>query len=163
MNDCSDSNASPDGILCKLLKAVSHFIICPFNVANQQSLYAGKFPTMWKKAVDIPLYKGRGDCSAASSYRPVNLCPCLSKLLEKIIQKQFTAYSQQYDLLSNAQYGFIPGQSTIINVLSCDAVIANAILEGHAYDIISFDFKSTCDKIPNRVVIAALVAKGVFM
>ena len=102
LNDCSDSNASPDGISYKLLKAVSHFIIRPLNVVYQQLLYAGKFPTMWKKTVIIPQYKGRGDRSAALSCRPINLCPYRGKLLEKIIQKQFTTYSSMiYSAMRN--------------------------------------------------------------
>ena len=35
LTDCLDSNASPDGISYKLLKAVSYFIIRPLNVVYQ--------------------------------------------------------------------------------------------------------------------------------
>ena len=47
-------------------------------------------------------------------------------------------------------------------MLSCDAVIANAILEGYAYEITSFDFKSAFDKVPNHIVIEALATEGVY-
>ncbi len=56
----------------------------------------------------------------------------------------------------------MPGKSTITNVLSCDTIIANAILDGHEYDTISFDFKPAYDKVPHRVIIEALTLKGVY-
>ena len=84
-------------------------------------------------------------------------------LFEKLIW-QFTIYLglQQYDILSNVQHGFVLGKSTITNVLSSDAVIASTILKEHAYDIISFDFKSAFDKVPHRVVIEALAVSVVY-
>jgi hypothetical protein len=159
--NCSASSSSPDGISFKLLKAISQFIIRPLNIIFQQSLYAGKFPTSWKHAVIIPIYKGKGDRKSPSSYRPISLCPCLGKLFEKVVQTQLTAYLKQNNLLNTAQHGFIAGRSTMTNILSCDAVIADAILSRHAYDIISFDFKAAFDKVTHLNVIEALAEKGV--
>ena len=63
--------------------------------------------------------------------------------------------------MSSAQHGFTICKSTVTNILSCDAVIASTIMEGHAYGIISFDFKAAFDKVPHKAVIEALAAKGV--
>jgi Reverse transcriptase (RNA-dependent DNA polymerase) len=127
----------------------------------QQSLGAGKFPTAWKHAVVIPLYKGRGDRSQPSAYRPISLCSCMGKLLEKIVQAQLTSYLHLNNHLSAAQHGFMPGKSTVTNMVSCDAVIADIVQAGHCYDKISFDFQAAFDKAPHSCVLNALVEKGI--
>jgi hypothetical protein len=161
LTSCSTSNSSPDGISYNLIKQYCYFIIRPLNIVFQQSLAAGKFPSVWKHATIIPLYKGRGDSSSPSSYRPISMCSCLGKLLEKVVQSQLTKYLQSNDLLSTAQHGFISGRSTVTNILSCDAAIADITLLGHAYDSFSFDFKAAFDKAPHRFVVQALADKGI--
>ena len=52
------------------------------------------------------------------------------------------------DLLLPEQHGFMPGRSTLSNLLSCDAVIADLVAGSHCYDIISFDFLKAFDKAP---------------
>ena len=89
------------------------------------------------------------------------MCSCLGKLLEKVVQSQLTIYLQPNNLLSTAQLGFTAGRSTVTNILSCDAVIADATLSVHAYDIFSFDFKAAFDNAPHSFVIQALADKGI--
>ena len=127
----------------------------------QQSLYSGKFPDVWKHSVIIPLYKGRGERSSPASYRPISLCSCIGKILEKLVHNQLTCYLTQSNSISKAQHGFVPGRSTVTNLLSCDAAIADILSANHAYDIVTFDFKAAFDKAPHRHVIQALAQNGI--
>ena len=65
------------------------------------------------------------------------------------------AYLNSNDLLSKYQHGFTVGRSTVTNIISCNAVIADITMARHAYDIMSFDFKAAIDKAPHNVVIEA--------
>ena len=49
------------------------------------SLETQKFPTLWKMARIVPIYKGKGGQTKLTSYRPVALLPSLSKVLESIM------------------------------------------------------------------------------
>ena len=158
---CPNSNSSPDGISYLLLKTISGLIIQPMNIIYQQSLFAGIFPSAWKRAVVIPLYKGRGDRKATSSYRPISLCPCLGKLLEKVVNKQLSAYLSDNDLLHPAQHGFLAGRSTVTNMLTADLHIADAISAGHPYDLLTFDFKKAFDRASHFAVISSLAKLGI--
>ena len=60
LKSCNNSSSSPDGISFKLLKGVMLRIIRSLNIIYQQSLNQGIFTHIWKHAVVIPLYKGRG-------------------------------------------------------------------------------------------------------
>jgi hypothetical protein len=128
----------------------------PLTKIYQQSLAQGKFPSVWKNANVIPLYKGKGDSSLPSSYRPISLCICLGKLLEKVVVEQLTKQINNVRPLSRSQYGFRSGRSTVGNLLACDAVITNYVDKGAPYDIISFDFKRAFDKVPHHLLLRSL-------
>ena len=87
LTSCPNSYSSPDGISFKLLKLIAQFIFRPLNIVFQHSLLQGIFPHIWKHAIISPLYRGYGDPSIPASYRPISLCTCLGKLLEKIVYK----------------------------------------------------------------------------
>ena len=69
-------------LICYFKKIASYFVN-PLLVTFQQSLYQGVFLERWKRANVIPLNKGKGERSNVSSYRPISLCSCFGKLLEK--------------------------------------------------------------------------------
>ena len=52
----------------------------------------------------------------------------------------------------------MPRRSTLSNLLSSDAVIADLVAGGHCYDIISFNFLKAFDKAPHSHVIRELAA-----
>ena len=81
--------------------------------------------------------------------------------MEKLVHSQFFAYLKTNDLLLPEQHGFMPGRSTLSNLLSYDAVIADLVAGGHCYDIISFDFLKAFDKAPHLHVIRELSALGI--
>jgi hypothetical protein len=72
----------PDIISNKMLIAVKVQISKPLCMLLNKSLHQNIFPTDWKLAHVIPLFKA-GDKSFPSNYRPVSLFSCVSKLLEK--------------------------------------------------------------------------------
>ena len=138
---CLNLNSSPDGISFKLLKIISGKILQPLYIIYQHSFYEGIFPHAWKHAVVLPLFKGRGSRNDASFYLPISLCPCLGKLLEKIVNTQRTIFLTDHNALDQSQHSFTSGRLTITNMLHFDATIAVILSKNHAYDVISVDFK----------------------
>jgi hypothetical protein len=51
------------------------------------SISSGIFPEVWKSARVIPIHK-KGDKTDIGNYRPIAILSPLSKVLEKIIQKE---------------------------------------------------------------------------
>ena len=158
---CSNSDSSPDEISYRVLISISQFIIRLLTIFFRLSISTGVFPKVWKYAVVLPLYKGKCDRTVTTSYRPISLCSCIGKLLEKIMQTQLMNYLDRNNKLCKRQHGFFRGRSTVTNTLACDATIADVILTGHAYDLFSFDFKAAFDKVPHRYVIEALAGTGI--
>ena len=50
------------------------------------------FPTTWKHAKVLPLCKGEDDATVSSSYKPISLCSCHGKLLERIFKGQLVSF-----------------------------------------------------------------------
>jgi hypothetical protein len=76
----------------------------PLCMLFNESLHQNIFPTDWKLAHVIPLFKA-GDKSFPSNYRPVSLLSCVSNLLEKIVFKHIFNHLQGNKLLCKFQSG----------------------------------------------------------
>ena len=126
--------------------------VCSFNwiLFSNILFYDGIFPKIWKHAIVPPLYKGKGSRSEPGSYRPISLCSCLGKVLERVVHKQLVQFLSDRKLLSQAQHGFIAGRSTVTNMLTFDKYIGGYLMSKHPYNVISLDFqKKAFDKAPH--------------
>ena len=47
-----------------------------------------------------------------ANYRPISLLPVISKVFEKLIDKQLKLFMQDHNILNNAQHGFRKKKST---------------------------------------------------
>lgn len=77
------------------------------NLARDQS-----FPRVWKEASVILIWKGK-DTDKASSFRPICLISVIGKLYEKMIKNRLERDLENKGGLSQNQYGFRKGRSTI--------------------------------------------------
>ena len=87
-----------------------------FTKLVSRSFALGKYPSQWKLANVIPLYK-KENRQLKINYRPVSLLPCLSKLCEKVIFKRLYDYLKEIGFLYRFQSGFRPGDSTVNQLL----------------------------------------------
>ncbi len=55
----------------------------------------------------------KGDRSNPSSYCPIALISCLSKAFETILNRKFLKHLSSFNLLSDHQYGFRKGRSSV--------------------------------------------------
>ena len=101
----------PDIISNRMLVSVKEEISKPLCSLFNKSLREKVFPSDWKIAHVIPLFKN-GDKSLLSNYIPISLLSCVSKVLEKIIFKHVFNHLLENKLLYKFQSGFIPGHST---------------------------------------------------
>ncbi|GBP17317.1 Nuclear pore complex protein Nup205 [Eumeta japonica] len=72
----------------------------------------GVFPDLMKDSKVISLFKG-GSASSPNNFRPISILPSLSKIFEKLIIKQLLVHFYTNKLMSNKQFGFTRGRSTI--------------------------------------------------
>ena len=87
----TDSDIGFDGISSKFLEKYKHIFVC--------LLQSGIFHDSLKKAEVCPIYKGV-ERNRINDYRPISILPCLSKILEGIVNVRLTKYLDMRNFLS---------------------------------------------------------------
>ena len=84
------------------------FILTPFilNIINI-SLHSGIVPSSLKYAIIKPILKKPGlDIECLSNYRPISQLPFISKILERIVSKQYINYLNANSLFDTRQSAY---------------------------------------------------------
>ena len=108
--------ARSDELAAFFIKIAAPIIASPLTDIFNLSLQMAEIPTDWKEATVLPLFKG-GDQADPNSYRPISILPCVSKVFEKLVNKQLTGYLDLYGILSGLQSGFRTGHSCVTATL----------------------------------------------
>lgn len=93
----------PTSLLFKEADIVAPHIVKLVNM----SLSTGSVPSFLKQAAISPVLKNPNlDPTEPSNYRPISKLPFLSKVMEKVVAEQLTAFVSNKDLLDKFQSGF---------------------------------------------------------
>ena len=99
--------AGHDGICSKELKVVADKIAWQLATLFNESLETGEIPSDFKVGNIIPIFKsGKKDVTAPENYRGISLTPLVSKVLERIVFDEVSAFLSNRKLLSKFQFGF---------------------------------------------------------
>ena len=96
-----------DGLSTKILKMAAPAISSSLAKLINYCIDNGCFPSAWKLAKVIPIYKGKGSKLNMSNYRPISaVLPLLSKIFERHIHTALYNHLKDNILLYNLQSGF---------------------------------------------------------
>lgn len=109
-------------------------------------LNSGHFPDDWSKAVIIPVFK-KGDRSNPSDYRGISLISCLCKLFTSILNTRLLKWIDDNDILTDAQFGFRHGMSTVDAIFSLYSIIQKTFLKKKRLYCCFVDFKKAFDTV----------------
>ena len=104
------------------------------------SIVTKAFPKPWKHSIIIPIYKSIGDIEEPTNFRPINLLPILSKILEKVISTQLTEYLENNNLLNESQYAYSNNSSTEQALVNVTEQIYKSIDKGKISLLVLLDF-----------------------
>ena len=90
------------------------------------SIVTNVFPKSWKHSIIIPIHKS-GDIEVPTNFRPINLLPILSKILEKVISTQLTMYLENNNLVNESQYAYRNNRSTEQSLVNVTEQIYNLL------------------------------------
>ena len=118
-----------DEISPRFLKEGREYLSRPLCRMFNLSLQFCKFPSLWKKANIIPLHK-KDDRDICGNYRPVSLLSANSKVFERIVFKYVFNFFKENFLISIWQSGFLPGSSTITQLIEIYHKFCQAVSDG---------------------------------
>ena len=148
----SKTSSGIDFISSKLLKSSVNVISAPLTWIINNSLESGIFPSCWKISKCIPLFKNKGKRTDKTKYRPVSLLLSVSKVIEKIVNKQVLKYFETNQLFPNSQHGFRAKRSTFTAVSSMhEQWLKNK--EQKCHQIVAFlDLSAAFDTLSKEIV-----------
>ena len=110
------------------------------------SFALGQYPTAWKMANVVPIFK-KGNSQLKVNYRPVSLLPCLSKICEKVVFVRLYNFLLEIGYLYKLQSGFRPGDSTVNQLLYFVHQIYCAFEAGKEVRMVFLDISKAFDKV----------------
>ena len=150
----------PDGIGNKLLKEAAVPLAQPLSELFNFILSIGIFPEVWKTAQVTALYK-KGDPTECNNYRPISLLPCLSKVFEKVLFDGIFTFLKAHQLLNPRQSGFIPGDSTVNQLISVCHNISCHLDKGEEMVGVFLDLTKAFDRVWHAGLLKKLEQIGI--
>ena len=149
-----------DGVCVRALK-VSFPVIGPviLHIINT-CLSQADFPPSWKHSIIHPIFKS-GDPTDPSNYRPISIIPVISKLVERVVQRQLLNYLSSNHLLSPSQHGFRPRHSTETALVTVTDHIFTAMDDGEISLLCLIDLSKCFDIIDHSILLRKLALHGV--
>ena len=92
-------------------------------------LSTGWFPEIWVKSVLVPLFK-KGLVEDTSNYREISLISHVGKLFTSVLNTRLMNRCKENSILTDAQFGFIPGYGTQDAIFALYSVIAKTLRKG---------------------------------
>ena len=74
----------PDGLSARILGECAEELAVPLEIICRLSVKSGVFPSTWKRANIIPVFK-KGSKKLPDNYRPVSLLALCSKIIKKLV------------------------------------------------------------------------------
>ena len=112
-----NKSPGPDRVISRILVELADSIAPSLSIIFQNSYNTGTVPSSWKEANITPIFK-KGDKKDSKNYRPVSWTSILCKVMESILKDYILDFLCKNNILSNKQYGFLPGRSTILQLLN---------------------------------------------
>ena len=149
-----------DKISNSFIKSIKSEICHPLEIIFNKSMLEGKFPSKFKIAHVLPVFKNNNkhDCN---NYRPISLLTCISKILEKLVHNRIYTFLEQHKLLNPLQFGFRKGHNTI-DAITCFFTKLLPKLDQKEYNIGVFvDLSKAFDSIDHNILLYKLEKLGI--
>ena len=111
------TSVGPDGIHYDFFRHMSSSSLDNLLACFNNAWENGEFPDEWLQAYVVPILKTGKPRHLPTSYRPISLTSCASKLFEKLVNVRLSYFLEANSILDPFQSGFRRGRSTAENVL----------------------------------------------
>jgi hypothetical protein len=104
---------------------------------------------------------GKPHYSVPGAYRPIHLLNILGKLLEAVMAKRLSYYTETYGLLPDIQFGSRPGRTTEQVLLVLANAIGQAWLKDKVVTLVAFDPKGAFNGVNKLTLDVCLKERGI--
>jgi ribonuclease HI len=146
----------PNIFFKKIPKEFLPYVLDFFNTCLEVS----EVPDGWKLQKVVPILKPGKDPTSGSSYRPIALSSCFLKLLERLLKYRIEWYVEHNKILSEYQFGFRRGRSSMDNVSILTTDIQIAFTKQEYTFAVFLDIDAAYDNVPISILHNKLMKIG---
>ena len=147
-------SSGPDNIDTYIIKLIRPYIVPAITHIVNTSITTLKFPTMYKQAKVVPLYKSKDAVQTnPKSYRPIALLPVASKVLERCIHKQIMYYMESNQLWHPSHHAYRSHRSTTTAMLSMYDSWVSATERGELAGAALIDMSAAFDVVDTELLL----------
>lgn len=143
-----------------LLKKTCSTVAKPLCLLFNRSHNECHFPSPWKSGSIMPLHK-KGPSELPSNYRPISLLSCVGKIDERIVFKHMYNFFHTNNLIYKNQSGFLPGHSTVYQLLDIYHQITQSIDAKQHTCIVFCDVSKAFDRVWHKGLLFKLRQHGI--
>ena len=149
-----------DMLSIRMLKLCGESIYKPLNLIFKSCLETGQFPSDWKKANVVPVFK-KGDKQLLKNYRPISLLPIIGNIFERLLYNQMFEFFIRNDLISRNPSGFKPSDSCINQLLAITHEIYKSFDACLDVRAVFLDISKAFDKVWHQGLLYKLKQNGI--
>ena len=154
------SSPGPDKFPSILIKKCKEELSIPLYLLWRKSLDTGSVPIGHKQQTIVPIFKKESKAKP-QNYRPVSLTSHILKIFERVLRERIVRFVEENNLLSNDQYGFRPGRSTILQLLVHIDNVIEILEKNKNADVLYLDFAKAFDKVCHKTLLKKLEGFGI--
>ena len=159
----TSTSSGPDQITYPLLTHLPQFVLHFLLYIFKFSWSTHTFSSAWKQSTIIPILKPGKPSDSTSSYRPISLTSCTSKLFERMLLGRLTYFLKQQGIISPVLAGFRRGRLTVDQVLLLSQSIADSFHQsklGARTVLATVDFAKAFDSVWHPALLSELLSLG---
>lgn len=149
-----------DPFSAKTLKNNLKFLLSPLTHIINLSITSGVFPSVFKTAKVIPLYKSN-DKANLNNYRPISLLSIISKVLEKCVKEQLQSFLENNSILSQRQFGFRKGKNSSEALFLLNKDVTELINNNKKCILLFIDLAKAFDSLDRNILFRKLECVGI--
>ena len=107
---------------------------------------SGFFPELWVKSIIIPIFK-KGDVNDTGNCREISLLSHVGIFFTSLINSRLVKWSEENDILTDAQFGFRPGLRTTVAIFALHSLISNTSIKGKRLYCCFIDYIKAFDSV----------------
>lgn len=145
-----------DGIHPIFIKIILPYLLPAITYVFNNILTTSTFPSAWKTSKIVPILKKKASAHSPAEYRPIAILPFLSKVLEKLVHRQMSAFLKRKNLLCSNQSGFRRSHSCTTALLKVTEDLRIALDNDMVTFLTLLDFSKAFDTVNHGRLISKL-------
>ena len=161
LNKCRNTSVGPDSLAYPMFQNLTHAGKESFLKVINAMWISEDFPESWRCSTIIPILKADKPKHLPSSYRPISLTSCASKIVERMINSRLRVFLESKDILTPFQNGFRTHRSTTDSLIQLIDSCQKGFAKKEITVALFLDLKSAFDKVHSDAILIKLHKIGI--